>query len=416
MRIPTLSLATLTAVIITAMLLLSVGLAYLGVSWYSAYLEAGLLQQLPADAASAYRDMNAGIVPDTKALEALFDQLNGFSEPLDWHLYMSVLVSGLLSAMICSAIGIYLVRKIARPLEQLTRAAQALEGGDFSVRMLRSHRGTREVKSLIESFNALATSLETMEQRLRFNTMAVAHELRTPLTILQGTMQGMVDDVFPMEKKALASLLLQAEGLSRIVEDLRTLSLAIGQQLVTQKEMTDLGGLIDAVVTSARPMLDAQSITVETALAGHAVSVDAQRIRQAILALIENACHYAACGGSLRFELALGTGEIWLRVLDRGPGFPSDICRASPSRFCAERPRAHAPPVARDWGSRWFRRSLSRMGGVCNCQTGRAGVPAQRWSSRHLDRDKFAFSFRLNAMRLRCREPAGFRKGGYIRG
>ena len=86
MRIPTLSLATLTAVIITAMLLLSVGLAYLGVSWYSAYLEAGLLQQLPADAASAYRDMNAGIVPDTKALEALFDQLNGFSEPLDWHL------------------------------------------------------------------------------------------------------------------------------------------------------------------------------------------------------------------------------------------------------------------------------------------------------------------------------------------
>ena len=333
MRIPTLSLATLTAVIITAMLLLSVGLAYLGVSWYSAYLEAGLLQQLPADAASAYRDMNAGIVPDTKALEALFDQLNGFSEPLDWHLYMSVLVSGLLSAMICSAIGIYLVRKIARPLEQLTRAAQALEGGDFSVRMLRSHRGTREVKSLIESFNALATSLETMEQRLRFNTMAVAHELRTPLTILQGTMQGMVDDVFPMEKKALASLLLQAEGLSRIVEDLRTLSLAIGQQLVTQKEMTDLGGLIDAVVTSAGPMLDAQSITVETALAGHAVSVDAQRIRQAILALIENACHYAACGGSLRFELALGTGEIWLRVLDRGPGFPSDICAREPKPF-----------------------------------------------------------------------------------
>ena len=338
MRIPTLSLATLTALIITAMLLLSVGLAYLGVSWYSAYLEAGLLQQLPADAASAYRDMNAGIVPDTKALQALFDQLNGFSEPVDWHLYMSVLVSGLLSALICSAIGIYLVRKIARPLEQLTRAAQALEAGDFSVRMLRSHHGTREVRSLIESFNALATSLETMEQRLRFNTMAVAHELRTPLTILQGTMQGMVDDVFPMEKQALASLLLQAEGLSRIVEDLRTLSLAIGQQLVMQREMTDLGVLTDAVVTSARPVLDAQGITVESALAGHAASVDAQRIRQAILALIENACHYAACGGSLRFELAMEAGEIRLRVLDRGPGYPPDICAREPKPFLRGEP------------------------------------------------------------------------------
>ncbi|WP_079210966.1 sensor histidine kinase [Brucella pituitosa] len=338
MRIPTLSLATLTALIITAMLLLSVGLAYLGVSWYSAYLEAGLLQQLPADAASAYRDMNAGIVPDTKALQALFDQLNGFSEPLDWHLYMSVLVSGLASALICSAIGIYLVRKIARPLEQLTRAAQALEGGDFSVRMLRAHHGTHEVQSLIESFNALATSLETMEQRLRFNTMSVAHELRTPLTILQGTMQGMVDDVFPMEKKALASLLLQAEGLSRIVEDLRTLSLAIGQQLVTQKEITDLGALIDAVVASARPMLDAHGMMVESALGGHNASVDPQRIRQAILALIENACHYAACGRILRFELALGTGEIGLRVLDRGPGFPPDICASGPKPFLRGEP------------------------------------------------------------------------------
>ncbi len=338
MRIAPLSLATLTALIITAMLLLSVGLAYLGVSWYSAYLEAGLLAQLPADAASAYRDMNAGVVPDTKALKALFDQLNGFSEPLDWHLYMSVLVSGLLSALICSAIGIYLVRKIARPLEQLTRAAQALEGGDFSVRMARSHHGTREVQSLIESFNALATSLETMEQRLRFNTMAVAHELRTPLTILQGTMQGMVDDVFPMEKKALASLLLQAEGLSRIVEDLRTLSLAIGQKLVMQKEMTDLGALMDAVVASARPMLDAQGMVVERALVGHVASVDAQRIRQAILALIENACHYAASGGCLRFELDLGAAEIRLRVLDRGPGFPPDICAGELKPFLRGEP------------------------------------------------------------------------------
>ncbi len=180
--------------------------------------------------------------------------------------------------------------------------------------------------------------------------------------------------------------------------------------------MTDLGGLIDAVVTSARPMLDAQSITVETALAGHAVSVDAQRIRQAILALIENACHYAACGGSLRFELALGTGEIWLRVLDRGPGFPSDICAREPKPFLRGEASRSRATGGTGLGLSVVQAIAVAHGDVCNCQTGRAGVPAQRWSSRHLDRAKFAFSFRLNAMRLRCREPAGFRKGGYIRG
>lgn len=327
MKFPKLSLATLTAIIITAMLLLSVGLAYLGVNWYASYLEEGLLQHLPADAAHAYRDLNAGIVPDTAALKELFRYLNGFSDPLDWNVYISVLVSGLLSALICSAIGIYLARKIARPLEQLTVVAEALKSGDFSVRMMGSHKSTIEVSSLIDSFNAMATSLQNMENRLHFNNMALAHELRTPLTILRGTMQGMVDGIFPMEKKALSNLLLQAEGLSRIVEDLRTLSLAIGQKLVMHPEQIDLAQLIEGVLHSAQPMLDTNNIKVAAELPPTVVLVDSQRIRQAILALVENACRYAAEGASLRCEIdKLADGFLAIRLLDRGPGFPDDMC------------------------------------------------------------------------------------------
>ncbi len=327
MKLPAISLATLTAIIITAMLLLSVGLAYLGVNWYSSYLEEGLLQQLPTDAARAYREMNAGVVPDTAALKELFEYLNGFSELLDWNLYISVLVSGLISALICSAIGVFLARKIAQPLEQLTAVAEALKSGDFSVRMTDSHKSTIEVSSLIDSFNALATSLQNMENRLHFNNMAVAHELRTPLTILRGTMQGMVDGVFPMEKKSLGNLLLQAEGLSRIVDDLSTLSLAIGQKLVMYRERIELAELIVGVLHSAKPMFNANNLKVETELKPIVVSVDSQRIRQAVLALLENSCRYAADGASLRCEIDdLADGTLVIRVLDRGPGFPDDTC------------------------------------------------------------------------------------------
>ena len=56
MKLPTLPLATLTAIIIAAMLVLSVGLAYLGVTSYAAYLEEGVVKSLPANAAQAYRD------------------------------------------------------------------------------------------------------------------------------------------------------------------------------------------------------------------------------------------------------------------------------------------------------------------------------------------------------------------------
>lgn len=327
MRIPALSLATQTAIIIAAMLLLSVGLAYLGVNWYSSYIEESLLQTLPSGAANAYRDINAGILPDTAGLKELFEYLNKLTEPLDWNLYVSVLLSGFLSALICSAIGIYLARKIAQPLKELTVVAQALKSGDFSVRMTSSPKSTIEVASLIDSFNALATSLQDMEKRLQFNNMAVAHELRTPLTILRGTMQGMVDGIFPLEKKALGNLLLQAEGLSRIVEDLRTLSLAIGQKLVVHTERIELSELIDGVLHSAKPMFDSSHIEVETALQEVFVSGDSQRIRQAILALLENACRYAQKGANLRCEIdKLDDGLVAIRILDRGPGFPKNMC------------------------------------------------------------------------------------------
>lgn len=326
MKLPTLPLATLTAIIIAAMLVLSVGLAYLGVTSYAAYLEEGVVRSLPANAAQAYRDMNSGIVPEPAAIRELFDHLDGLSDPVDFQLYLSVLVCGLFSALICSVIGIYLARRIARPLEQLTQVAEGLKSGDFTVRLAESHTSTVEVKSLIESFNALATSLETMEERLRFNNMAVAHELRTPLTILRGSMQGMVDGVFPMDTKTVASLLLQVEGLSRLVEDLRTLSLAIGQKLVMDRERFEVAELVEAVIDSAKPMLEASKLTVEKELSPRTAIADRQRIRQAILALLENACRYAAGGGVLRCQTELTTdGFIAIRVLDRGPGFPENM-------------------------------------------------------------------------------------------
>ncbi|MFS2324468.1 HAMP domain-containing sensor histidine kinase [Brucella sp. H1_1004] len=326
MRVPVLSLATQVAIIIAVMLLLSVGLAFLGVNWYSSYLEDALLKTLPADAAKAYNDINAGILPETAGLKALLEQFSSFSELFDSNIYLSVLVSGLLSALLCSTIGIYLTRRITQPLERLTKTAEALRSGDFSIQKVGPHHGPLEVLSLVDSFNDLVSSLQQMENRLSFNNMAVAHELRTPLTILRGTMQGMIDGVFPMEKKALGSLVLQIDGLSRIVEDLRTLSLAIGQKLVMHCQMTDLSELIKDVLISTKPILNDSDIKVELDLEPIQAFVDAQRMRQAFLAIIENTCRYAGQGTTLRFSIVdISDDLLAVQIGDNGSGFPSDM-------------------------------------------------------------------------------------------
>ena len=334
MRIPPLPLATLTAVIIATMLLLSVAMTYVGVERYASYLESGITDNLSPEALAAYYALDKGIVPDGESLKLLLDQLNGRKEPTDFKLLLAVLICGVISGLVCAVIGIFLSRRIAGPLEELTTAAVGLTSGDFSVRVAVSNHSTREVSSLVDTFNALATSLENMERSLRFNTMAVSHELRTPLTILQGSLQGMLDGVFATDRTIISDLLVQAEGLGKIVEDLRTLSLAIGQKLVMDRQWTDVSQVVEAVLMSAKPMLDASKLTVETSLQPVFISGDALRIRQALLALLENACRYAADGHCLRCETErLPDETVIIRLLDNGPGFPQGMDKVALNPF-----------------------------------------------------------------------------------
>lgn len=321
-----LSLATLTAIVIATMLMLSVGMAYVGVTWYSSYLDENINRGLPPEAAAAYKILNEGRLPDGDALKTLVDHMNAQAAPVDFKIQIAALVCGLVSALVCAVIGIYLARRIARPLEELTIAAETLRSGDFSPRVDTPSSGSREVASLVETFNALATSLDGMEKRLRFNNMAIAHELRTPLMVLQGMLQGIIDGVFPMDRKILPDLLLQVEGLGRIVEDLRTLSLAIDQKLVMRRQWLDVAEVVEAVLSASRPMLDASGLEVELDLRPARISADPSRVRQAVLALLENASRYAAGGGPLRCETErLPDESVMVRVLDRGPGFPEDM-------------------------------------------------------------------------------------------
>ncbi|NHF74637.1 HAMP domain-containing protein [Paracoccus sp. 12-3] len=321
-----LPLATLTATAIATMLLLSVGVAYIGVTSYSIYLDEVNYRSLSPEAALAYKLVNEGRLPDADGLRAAIEHLDTLMGPTDLRIQIVTLVIGLLSASVCGIIGVFLARRIARPLEELTSAAETLRSGDFSARVTASSNSTREVTSLVETFNDLAASLDRMEQRLRFNNMAVAHELRTPLTVLQGALQGILDGVFPMDRKILGDLLLQVEGLGRIVEDLRTLSLAIGQRLVMQREWIDVAEVAESVLSAYGPTLNASRLEVESSLRPARIAADSARVGQAVLALLENANRYAASGGQLRCETEqLPDKSVVIRVLDRGPGFPEDM-------------------------------------------------------------------------------------------
>ena len=132
----------------------------------------------------------------------------------------------LLWALIAVGLGllvsVVINRSITASLRRLANATRAVAGGDLGHRV--EVQGSVEVAELARDFNAMTSEVEKAE-KLRQDLVAdVAHELRTPLSVLQGNLQAILDDVYPLEKSEIARLYDETRLLSRLVNDLRELA------------------------------------------------------------------------------------------------------------------------------------------------------------------------------------------------
>jgi signal transduction histidine kinase len=151
----------------------------------------------------------------------------------------------------------------------------------------------------------------------------VSHELRTPLTVIRGNVEGMLDGLYPVDESRLRSILEETQILSRLVDDLRTLSLAERGVLQLRREPTDLAGLIRETAASFQPKASAEGIHLEVmAQEGSQVEVDPERVREILSNLLTNALHYTPSGGVVKVSYDGGT----VSVEDNGPGIaPADL-------------------------------------------------------------------------------------------
>ena len=128
--------------------------------------------------------------------------------------------------LLAAGLALWAFRDIATPLADVMAAADAVAEGDLSVRVPVPEHGPREFGRLVGSFNRMTEELERAEQRRRNLTADVAHELRTPLHVIQGNLEGILDDVYEPTAEHISATLDEMRLLARLVDDLRTLSLA----------------------------------------------------------------------------------------------------------------------------------------------------------------------------------------------
>lgn len=264
-----------------------------------------------------------------------------------WHLgltdWLGIVGSGALGFLVATLASIFLARRIVLPVSAVASAAREVAEGNLSARAKCSTPGFGETAQLISDFNQMAVQLAAYESEMRTWNSAIAHELRTPLTILRGRLHGVHDGVFELDKVMVSNLIQQVDGLTRIVEDLRTVSLAASGRLELMLGSIDLASEAQAVIAMVGPELAAAGITVETDLGTATTRADSARVRQALLALVNNAVQYASDGRWLRVETKTGATDALIRVIDRGPGLPPDFGPQAFDAFSrAEESRARA--------------------------------------------------------------------------
>jgi signal transduction histidine kinase len=231
--------------------------------------------------------------------------------------------------------GIRLVRGVAPPLADLVDAAGRVEAGDYAVRVPESTRGPSELRDLGRAFNTMTARLALDEDQRRRLLADVSHELRTPLAVIQGNLEGLIDGIYPADEAHLAPILDETRVLARLIEDLRTLSLAEAGTLALHREPTDLAVLAQDVASSFGPGAGAAGIRLDVAVPEDVplLDVDPIRIREVIANLVANAVRYVPSGGSVRIAARSVPNGVEVEVVDDGPGIPPELLPTVFDRF-----------------------------------------------------------------------------------
>jgi two-component system sensor histidine kinase BaeS len=233
-----------------------------------------------------------------------------------------VAVISFILTMFLVVAAILLVRRFVNPLADVIYAAREMAQGKLGTRI--SSKGPQDLRTLSESFNEMASSLERSDRERRAMLADIAHELRTPLSVIRGRLEGIVDGIYSENGSQVSMALEQTYLLHRLVDDLHLLTLAETRQLPFDKSTVNIGNIIERVLEmfSAEAREKNISLSFSERNGNLSVSVDLQRFEQVMSNLISNALRYVPNDGKVWVTANETPDGVRITVNDYGAGLP----------------------------------------------------------------------------------------------
>lgn len=264
------------------------------------------------------------------------------------------LAIGLLVAIIGGSV---LAGILARPLTATAAAARRLAAGERGLRMPDAR--TTEVADVTTALAALDGALASSEGRQREFLLSISHDLRTPITAVRGYAEALADGLIAPDAVAGvgATLVAETERLDRFVADLLELARLEADDFSIHPGPVDPAELVASVAAAWAGRAAVLGSTVTVAAATGSVTTDADRLRQVLDGLVENALR---AGGSVELR---ATGAV-IEVFDDGPGLSPDDLAAAFDRGVLRARYRDVRPVGTGLGLSIASRLVARLGGT----------------------------------------------------
>ncbi len=253
---------------------------------------------------------------------------------LNRELITIILEAVLIGVVISAALSFIISKPLLQPIVGMTKAAEAMAGGDFSRKI--DVDSDDEIGILARTFNDMAMRLmTTLEEIKKSETLRrefvanVSHELRTPLTSIRSYAETLTDyhDIpKEMEMDFLHVILNESDRMTKIVQDLLELSrFDAGSSKLTIEPFSlerSIRDVTDAIALDAKKRGHTVRLSLDADLPR--IRGDKARLEQVLLNILSNAVKYTPDGGLIVITGGREEDSVFVTIQDNGIGIPEE--------------------------------------------------------------------------------------------
>ena len=232
----------------------------------------------------------------------------------------------LLTILLSIVIAMFLSRRIAKPISDMTKKATKLADGNYN--LVFKNTGINELDELANSLNYLEQEVSKTDTYRRDLMANVSHDLKTPLTMIKAYAEMIKDITIDDKEKTIKNLdviIEETERLNILVNDILELSKLQSNQDNLDIEEFDIVSLIKDILRRYEIIKETENYNlILESPESIIVKADKKRISQVIYNLINNAVNYTGDDLRVIVRLTEESKDCLVEIIDTGKGIDEE--------------------------------------------------------------------------------------------